>query len=195
MYSILPSSLTSTTSWSQFFDARTFGPAVGLDLVPIRTAYRVAGNPARRRGKFRRLVLGLAIAMAPVGVAAADDLTTHHGKLIVDKIHATAGDAGGQSILHFRITNDSDDHAYLLGVSSPVAPSARIVARISHHDTTVIDSAPVRADSDLDLTTNHMWVELGPLLRTLRSGETIPIELIFVRTRIRINAHIHGAAS
>lgn len=195
MYANLVSSLASTMSWCQLFDARIFGPAAGHDIVPRRTACRVAGNPARRRGVFPRLALGLAIAMAPAGVATADDLTTHHGKLIVDKIHATAGEAGGQSILHFRITNDSDDHAYLLGVSSPVAPNARIVARISHHNTTVIDSASVRADSDLDLTTNHMWVELGPLLRTLRSGETIPIELIFARTRIRINAHVHGAAS
>ncbi|MCG8596099.1 MAG: hypothetical protein MI785_17295 [Kiloniellales bacterium] len=50
----------------------------------------------------------------------------------------------------------------------------------------------VRAGSELDLTTSHMWIEIGPLARDVKAGDTIPIELVFLRSRLRVEAHVHG---
>ena len=65
-------------------------------------------------------------------------------------------------------------------------------ARIGNHEARTIDSVAVRAGSELDLTTSHMWIEIGPLARDVKAGDTIPIELVFLRSRLCVEAHVHG---
>ena len=166
-----------------------------ISRTPAKLTRHENRKPRLGRRIFIRLVLGLAFAMASALAATADQPPVHHGRIIIDKIWALPAEVGDRSKLQFRLVNHGYDPVYLLGVDSPVATHARIVARISHHDTTIIESVAVRADSELDLTTDHMWIELGPLARPLKPGELIPIELIFVRSRVRVYAHVHGAGS
>ena len=161
------------------------------------TKFKRHENSKPRLGRkiFVRIAISLAIATAPALAATADQLPDHYGRIIIEKIWATPAEAGDRSELRVRLVNESYDPVYLLRVESPVATHARIVARISDNDTTRMESVAVRADSELDLATGHIWIELGPLARPLRPGESIPIELIFVRSRVRVYAHVHGADS
>ena len=168
---------------------------VSISRAPTKLTRQENRKPRLGRQIIVRIVFGLAIAVAPALAAPADQPPDHHGRIIFDKVWATAAEVGDRSKLRFRLVNQSYDPVYLLGVDSPVATHARIVARISDRDTTTIESVAVRADSELDLNTSHMWIELGPLARPIKPGESIPIELIFVRSRVRVYAHVHGADS
>jgi len=125
--------------------------------------------------------------------AQADQPPDHHGSLTVETVWATPAEAGDRSILRLRIVNESPEHAHLLSVETPIAKGARIVGRISDHKTTTLESISVRADSELDLTTNHAWIEIGPLTREVRAGDSIPLTLVFARTHIPTEAHVHDA--
>ncbi len=149
--------------------------------------------PAETRRRFISMILALSAAFGAGRFAKADQPPDHHGQVIVENVWATPAREGEQSILHLRIINEGRDHAHLLGVETPVAKDARIVGRISDHKTTAFESMSVRADSDLDLTSDHMWIELGRLTRAVKPGESIPLELVFVRGRVRAEAHVHTA--
>ena len=168
---------------------------VSISRAPTKLTRQENRKPRLGRQIIVRIVFGLAIAVAPALAATADQPPDHHGRIIIDKVWVTPAEVGDRSKLRFRLVNQSYDPVYLLGVDSPVATHARIVARISDRDTTKIESVAVRADSELDLTTSHMWIELGPLARPIKPGESIPIELIFVRSRVHVYAHVHGADS
>jgi len=136
--------------------------------------------------------LTVAATFGLLGPAAADPAPSHHGRITVENVWITPGRTGDQSMLRFRIINESEDPVHLLGVTTPIALDTRIIGRIGDHETATFESVSVRADTDLDLTSDHMWIELGPLTREVKSGETIPLELVFLRTRIRTEAHVHG---
>ena len=138
-------------------------------------------------------IFALSAVFGAGGFANADQPPDHHGRMIVENVWTTPAREGGRSVLRLRIINESHDHALLVGIETPVAKSARIVGRTSDHKTTAFDSISVRADSELDLTTDHMWIELGPLARPVKAGESIPLELVFLRNRVRAEAHVHSA--
>src|SRR3546814_20750329 len=82
---------------------------------------------------------------------------------------------------------------HLLGAATPVATVSQIIGRISDHQTARLGSIGIRPDGALELTTSHLWIELGPLSREIRQGDFIPIELVFVRGRIHADAHVPRA--
>lgn len=139
------------------------------------------------------LCAALVIAVAGgVGIPAmADELPGYHGALVVEDVHATSAPAGGRSIVRFRIVNDGRDPVHLLDVETDLASESQIVARTSDRETTVLESVGIRADSELDLTTNHMWIELEGLTRAVAAGETFPLDLVFMRGRFDVDAHVH----
>lgn len=139
------------------------------------------------------LILVLSLTFGAVGSANADQLPYHYGQIIVENVWVTPGRKGSQSILRLRIINDGTDHEHLLRVETSIAEDSRIVGRISDHRTTTFDSFSIRADSELDLTDSEMWIELGPLVRDVRPGESIPVNLVFVKGRIHAEAHVHSA--
>lgn len=145
----------------------------------------------------RRIAIWITLAFAAVlgaeRPASADQPPDYHGQMIVENAWVTPARAGGRSILRLRIINESQDHAHLLRVETPFTSQTQIVGRISDHKTATFESISVRADSDLDLTTDHMWIELGPLTRGVKAGDSIPIDLVFLRGRVRVKAHVHGA--
>ncbi|CAN0411058.1 unnamed protein product [Ectocarpus sp. 13 AM-2016] len=145
------------------------------------------------RSALTSIVFILAVAFGGETPAIADQPPDYLGEIIVENVWVTPALAGGRSILRFRITNDSRDHIHLLDVQTPVAKAARIVGRTGGSSTTSLESISVLADSDLDLTTGHIWIELGPLTRAVTPGESIPLELIFVHSRVHVEAHVHSA--
>lgn len=146
--------------------------------------------------RYRTLILIVFAMSATFGTGVsvnADQPPDHHGHMTVEDVWATPAGAGSRSILRLRIINEGHDHVHLLGVETPVAKEARIIGRIGNDETRTIDSIGVGGDSNLDMTTSHLWVELGPLTREVQAGESVPIELVFVRGRVRVNAHVHNA--
>src|SRR3546814_6876863 len=81
---------------------------------------------------------------------------------------------------------------HLLGVATPLAKDAHLVGRISDHKTARLGSIGIRPGDALDLTTSHLWIELGPLSQGFTQGDLIPIELVFVRGRIHADAHVRS---
>lgn len=137
------------------------------------------------------LAAGIALGLAPT--ASADELPDTYGRMRVENIWVTPAQTGGYSTLHFRIVNDSHDEAHLMAVETPVAAKTRIVGRVSDHKSVAIESLGVRADSDVNVGSDHTWIELGPLTREMRPGETIPVEFVFARRRVSGRAHVHSA--
>jgi copper(I)-binding protein len=148
------------------------------------------------RKRARRL-LSLLVASSSALVAAvpasADQPPDHHGRVTVENVWVTPANEAEQAILRLRILNETHSPMHLLGVASPLAKGSQIVGRISDHRTARLGSIGIRPDDMLDLTTSHLWIELGPLSREIRQGDLIPIELVFVRGRIHADAHVHSA--
>lgn len=139
------------------------------------------------------IMLGFAVALGLASAASADEPPDHYGRVSVENIWVTPAKVGGYSALHFRLVNESRDPAYLLEVKTPVAATARIVGRVGEHETTTIGSIGLRPDSNIDVGSDHTWVEIGPLKRAVTAGETIPLELVFMRHRVHVDAHVHSA--
>ena len=135
----------------------------------------------------------LSIVFAKADFAVADEPPDHHGDIVIEEVWATPSLRGGHSVLRLRLINDSQEHVHLLGIETPFATDAHIVGRIDDHQSTTFDSISVRANDDLDLTTSHLWIELGPLTRDISPGESIPVELVFLRSRLHVEAHVHSA--
>ena len=172
----------------QGFDAHTRPVPAIANLVE-----ETKDMPAKAHHTVISAILALSAVLGAGGLAKADQPPDHHGKVIIENVWATPAREGGQSMLRLRIINESHDHAHLIGIETPVAKGARIVGRTSDHETTTFDSMSVRADGEIDLTTDHIWIELGPLAREVKAGESIPLELIFVRSRVPAEAHVHPA--
>ncbi len=149
---------------------------------------------ARRIATWTAFAAVVALGLAGPANAdpLADQFADHQGELIIEKVRLMTATEGGWSTLRLRITNESRDPAHLLGVETKLAPDARIVGRIDDHQTTTLESIGVRADSVLDLTSDHLWIELGPLNLAVKPGETIPLVLVFARGRVRVQARVQG---
>ncbi len=149
-------------------------------------------------GKWgRRDIFGMlagTLAILSLHPALADELPSHHGQISVEAAWITAAEKGGYSVLRFRLVNDGRVPAHLLGVNTTVADSARILARVDDRKAVAMNSLSVPADEELDLTTNHLWVELGPLRQTVQPGQIINVKLLFLRGDLDIEAHVHDMA-
>jgi len=138
-------------------------------------------------------LVSLTAIFGATGLATADPLPSYYGQIIVEDVWATPGQVGDLATLRLRIVNEGRDPVHLLGVESPVALDSRIVGRIGDQETANFESVSVRADNDLDLTRDYMWIELGPLMREVKPGESIPLELVFLRSRIQLKVLVRAA--
>src|SRR3546814_17183802 len=111
----------------------------------------------------------------------ADQPPDHHGRVIVENVWISPASEAGQAILHLRILNETPSPMHLLGAATPVATGSQIIGRISDHPTARLGSIGIRPDGALDLTTSHLWLELGPLTWAIRQGEFL---LIAYRSRV-----------
>ncbi len=149
--------------------------------------------PNRRFRILICLIIATSTVFAALASASADEPPDYHGQVSIEDVWVTPAKEGDRSILRLRIKNESQGHIHLLGATTPFAEDAQIVGRISDHETARLDSIGIRPEDDLDLTTGHLWIELAPLTREIRRGESIPVELVFVRRSIRAQAHVHAA--
>ena len=123
--------------------------------------------------------------------ATADVRQEYGASVVVENVYATAGHVGDSAFLRFRIVNDSRDDLHLVGLTTDVAPSARLLADVGKDQPAVLESIGIPAESTLDLTTSHLRYELHPLRVDLVPGSTFPIVLRFVNGRIQTEAHVH----
>ncbi len=135
--------------------------------------------------------LSLLPILSMTSAVNADQTPYRHGQLTIENVSATPGKAEGRSILRFRIINESKTRTRLLGVEALIAAEARIMGKMKNRKPVIYNSIRVREESDLDFSTHHLWIELGPLLSAVKAGEKFPIEFIFIDNRIRIDVHVH----
>lgn len=144
---------------------------------------------------MKRLLPVLTIAgLAFFPPARADAPLEGGGEIRVEEATATPAEPSAYSSLRFRLVNDSTGTFHILGIETPLAPEARLVARIGNDAVTVLDSIGVPAGEELDLTTSHLRFEIGPLTRALSAGETVEITLLFVGGEFVVPVHVHAAA-
>jgi len=111
----------------------------------------------------------------------------------VEAATATPARQGGVSRIRFRVVNDSGSSLHVLGIETPVASDAKLVARIGDAVTTVLESIGVPAGESVDLTTSHLWFEVEPMVRDLVAGETFEMTIMFVGARLATSVHVHEA--
>lgn len=138
---------------------------------------------------FGQIALALAIGLVS---AAGDEPSRDFGSGVnVEAVSATAAPVGGTSELRFRILNEGTQKLVFLGVTTPVAERANLVARTGSSRTSVLQSFSISPDDVFDLTTSHLRYELFPLKRRLAAGNEFPVTLNFVGFNIEVSAHVH----
>lgn len=180
MQGAAPSALTAAAMLSAFFASKKIFKELNI----------MVSKQARR---LLSLLVALSSALVAAVPAKADQPPDHHGHVTVEDVWVSPASEAGPAILRLRILNETHSHMHLLGVATPLAKGSQIIGRISDHQTARLGSIGIPPDDALDLTTNHLWIELGPLSQEFRQGDLIPIELVFVRGRIHADAHVHGA--
>lgn len=144
--------------------------------------------------KLSRNIAAAAFAVLVTTVAAqasADEPRDLGGQVRVEGAVATPGVKGGRSQIRFRIVNESRSELHLVGISTPVAGFAELVARLGPRETTKLESIGVPADEVLDLTTSHLRYEIYPLRTELTAGDEFPITLNLVQWSVTVPVHVH----
>ncbi len=136
-------------------------------------------------------IVGLVMALNFLPAIADEPPLELGGDLRVELVSATPGPIGGKSDLRFRIVNDSQAKVVLLGIETPVAERANLVAGLGSGRTGVLQSFTIAPEDRFDLTTSHLRYEIFPLNRPLVSGEEFPVTLNFLSFSITVSAHVH----
>lgn len=148
---------------------------------------------ARQTLRVFLLVIPL-IAIAGISAVRADIPLELGNDIRIEAAVATPTKKGELSRLRFRIVNGSTAAIHVTGIDTPVAQGAKLVARIGETETTSLESIGVPAGEILDLTTSHLWYEIGPVMRDLRVGETFEMTLSFVGWQLVVPVHVHRAS-
>ena len=133
----------------------------------------------------------LAPALIPSSMAWADTPVDVGTSVRIESAVATPGNAGGRSSIRFKLINDSSSSLHLLGLVTPVAEQAELVARTGPDKASRLQSITISKESVLDLTTSHLRFEVDGLLRALIPGEEFPMTLRFVGFSVPVVVHVH----
>ncbi len=150
--------------------------------------------PTRLRLMTPLLLIVLAL-VSSLPAVLADTPFDMGSNIRVEAATATPARQGDSSRIRFRIINGSTAPFHVIGIDTPVAREARLVARIGDIETAVLESIGTPAGETLDLTTSHLWYEIGPVTRDLRAGETFEMNLRFVGGKLTVPVHVHEAPS
>jgi copper(I)-binding protein len=134
------------------------------------------------------LIIGLPAAQSDTPFEAGSNIR-------VEGAAATVAREGETSRIRFRIVNDSPATFHVLGIDTSVARGARLVADIGKAERTALESIGVPPGETLDLTTSHLWYEIGLVTRDLHTGETFDIALRFVGGKLAVPVHVHDTPS
>lgn len=136
----------------------------------------------------------IALVLISIFSAARPDTPFDAGLNVqIDAATATAARQGETSRIQFRIVNDSPAAFHVIGIETPVAREAHLVARIGPGEYTTLESLGVPSGETLDLTTSHLWYETGPVTRDLLAGQTLEMTLTFVGGQLMVPVHVHEA--
>lgn len=151
----------------------------------LRTGFQVFGHGARRGAVlFMMLMFGIVPAKADIPVELGNNIR-------LEALTATPGPIGGVSQIKFRIVNESTANLVLMGISTPVADRANLVASLGKQKEAVLESISVPASETLDLTTSYLQYKIFPLNRALESGDQIPVKFSFIAGEITVLVHVH----
>ena len=172
----------------------------GIDLQPIRTAVRTGDTPAAERARMLRKPAHILVTTPEslyIFLTAERSRATlaHVRTIVVDEIHAMAGDKRGSHLmltlarLDRLVTSHGGAKPQRIGLSATVRPIEDVAAFLSPH-ATIVDIGHRRAmdiavevprDELAGVATNEMWAEIydriADLIRTHRTT------LVFVGTR------------
>lgn len=143
---------------------------------------------------IRTLAIAFAITVelaVPINPGRADVPTFVGNSVVIEDAVISAGKKGERSVVRFRLVNDSHAAVHLMGVETDTAESAELVARIGDLETTTLESIGAGSGEVLDLTTSHLWYELGPLTRDLSVGETITMRVHLAGASLSVPLHVH----
>lgn len=141
--------------------------------------------------RMRSLLLIAVALIAGLPAARADTPLDVGSNILIEAATAIPARQGEFSCIRFRIVNDSTAAFHIIGIDTPLAQEARLVAHIDQGEYRVLDSIGVAAGETLDLSTSHLWYEVGPIVRDLRAGETFDITLKFVEGQLTVPVHVH----
>lgn len=145
--------------------------------------------------KLRRIALSAMInilfAMAASTAAIADAAPENLYGLTIEDARVTAAQLGGDTVLRIRIVNDSAEPLVFIGAESEEFRASKILARTQHDGPAVLESVPIPVEETLDLASNHLLLKLSGLRREIQSGETVSLNLSFLRGSVPIQAHVH----
>lgn len=176
---------------------RALGAAgdAGLRLKPtFETRYKTDAMKPNVSAQLRFVTLLLLIALQLVTslpAVRADTPFEMGNNIHIESAIATPAQPGDASRVSFRIINDSTADFHLIGISTPVACEAKLLARIGPTATTVLDSIGIPEGEALDLTTSHLWYEIRPVLRDLHVGATFEMTLNFAGGQLTVPVHVH----
>ena len=152
----------------------------------VRIGIQIFGYGARR-GAVLFMVL-----MCGIVPAKADISSVELGNNIrLEALTAMPGPVGGVSQNKFRIVNESTANLVLMGISTPVADRANLVADLGAQKEAVRESSRIPPSENLDLTTSHLRYEIFPLKRSLEIGDRFPVKFSFVAGEITVLVHVH----
>ncbi len=137
----------------------------------------------------RYLILIVLLGMTAQGVAT-NGIGALSSSVSVEDVHLLLSGSGEGRYLQFKIRNDSGERLILLSVKSEYFQSASIRARVSAGEWVEAGSITILADTTLDLGSSHLRVVIERLESKLPANATIPVELVFNRGSVTVDAHV-----
>lgn len=136
-------------------------------------------------------VISALLAMAASTAAIADAAPENLYGLRIEDARVAAAQVGGDSVLRVQIVNEGAEPLLFLGAQSEIFGASIILARTQHSGPAVLESVTVPVEETLDLASNHLLVKLSGLRREFNAGETVSLNLSFLRGTVPIQAHVH----
>ncbi|MGH7728309.1 MAG: DEAD/DEAH box helicase, partial [Vulcanimicrobiaceae bacterium] len=182
-------------------EMRALAAARGLDLAELRTAVRTGDTPASERARMLRKPAHILVTTPEslfIFLTAARSRETLGGvhTVIVDEIHAIAGDKRGSHLaltlarLDHLVTSNGGARPQRIGLSATVKPIEEVAAFLSpsaaivnvgHRRAMDLRVEVPRQDELSHVATNEMWAEVYDRIAELIT--THRTTLIFVGTR------------
>lgn len=155
-----------------------------------RPSHSVRGGRGRFAARICALLTAIMLGASP---ALADVPMALSSAVRIESPTVVAACRDAATTVGFVVVNDSSSRLHLAGLSSNVARQARLKGRVGPGERADLGSISVPADSRVDLLTSHLRYEISPLVRDIRAGEVIEVQLDFVTFKVVVPVHVHEA--
>ena len=149
-------------------------------------------NLLRNGHRLRCLAICLSLLATAVShTAVADAVPESIYGLTIEDVRVEAAPIGENTVIRLRIINDGAEPLMFIGVESENITASRILARTQHHAPATLESVTIPVEETLDLSSNHLFVELSGLRHAFKVSETVTLKLSFLRGTVPVQAHVH----